>query len=381
MKQESPSGDDSTAVVRGRCFLTLAYDIGLAIVLDSAERHIRERVERPQLADERRQPSYFGYNPRPVRFLRKAESFPVHGYSTQPDVEVTLWDFGAAALTFRVDIASGTPLAEVAVMTSKFDETDLFEVRGGQIIAELLAELGPAVIAPALRESLEDYQIIELQELSDPGLSASAVLGAEARNIARLVRAERPRLSAGLVEETMRYRLSYRERDDSIDEADSVVIGWNAALFYGQADEASVEDLRAVLQFALVQLLEMRLLDEQLDRALDEAYEIVRRRRRSLRADLQRVSQIQVDAAMAFEGVHNALTLIGDEFLTDVYDLAVSRFRLLDHERSVKRKLTTLSDIYSKIADRQAQRRSELLELTVIALIVIEVLLSAIPYR
>jgi hypothetical protein len=70
--------------------------------------------------------------------------------------------------------------------------------------------------------------------------------------------------------------------------------------------------VRAVLDFANVELLEMRDLDGRLDDALDRAYQaLVRQRRRPSRAaglsrtDLSAVAQMQVDSAILFEGVNN----------------------------------------------------------------------------
>jgi hypothetical protein len=45
-------------------------------------------------------------------------------------------------------------------------------------------------------------------------------------------------------------------------------------------------------------------------------------------ADLHRVAQMQVDSAMLFEGVNNALKLLGDQYLARVYRLASQRFHL-----------------------------------------------------
>ena len=43
---------------------------------------------------------------------------------------------------------------------------------------------------------------------------------------------------------------------------------WNAAIVFGE----DMDDVRAVLEFVNVELLEMRTLDEQLDQALDRGY-------------------------------------------------------------------------------------------------------------
>ena len=143
--------------------------------------------------------------------------------------------------------------------------------------------------------------------------------------------------------------------------------------------------MRAVLEFANVELLEMRYLDQQLDDALDESYDVLSRRAwrfglaASSRADLRRVGQLQVDNALLFEGVNNALKLLGDQYLARVYRLASSRFHLAEWDASILRKLQTLDSIYQKMSDQAATRRIEMLEWIVIVLIATEIVLSFAP--
>ena len=126
----------------------------------------------------------------------------------------------------------------------------------------------------------------------------------------------------------------------------------------------------------------MRYLDQQLDDALDHAYETLSRpsggRHRLLGSpatDLQRVSQLQVDSAILFEGVNNALKLVGDQYLARVYRLASDRFHLAEWDASIIRKLETLESIYAKLADRTSNHRLELLEWIIIALIAASIVL------
>src|SRR5215471_12458558 len=93
------------------------------------------------------------------------------------------------------------------------------------------------------------------------------------------------------------------------------------------------------------------------------------RRPGSTSADLQRIAQMQVDSAMLFEGVNNALKLLGDQYLARVYRLASQRFHLEEWDASILRKLHTLESIYAKIADRATNRRMETLEWIIIVLI------------
>src|SRR5437667_5863729 len=143
---------------------------------------------------------------------------------------------------------------------------------------------------------------------------------------------------------------------------------------------------RAVLEFANVELLEMRFLDQRLDDALDESYETLSRRHSGLwqlpgsaRGPLRRVGQLQVENAVLFEGVNNALKLLGDQYLARVYRLVSERFHLAEWDASILRKIQTLESIYQKLSDQAANRRTEALEWIIIALIPAEILIPFVP--
>jgi len=143
------------------------------------------------------------------------------------------------------------------------------------------------------------------------------------------------------------------------------------------------QDVLAVLEFANVELLEMRFLDQKLDDALTRAYERLSRRSQkwlllpSATADLRDISQWQVDSAILFEGVNNVLKLLGDQYLARLYRLVAQRFHLTDWDSSIFRKLETLESIYEKISDQVVSRRMEVLEWIIIFLIALSI---ALPF-
>jgi hypothetical protein len=93
-------------------------------------------------------------------------------------------------------------------------------------------------------------------------------------------------------------------------------------------------------------------------------------------SDLRKIARLQVDSAILYEAVENALKLLGDQYLARIYSLASQRFHLPDWNSSIRRKLDTLDSIYQKVSDRAAQRRSETLDMIIIALIVTEIVMS-----
>jgi uncharacterized Rmd1/YagE family protein len=86
---------------------------------------------------------------------------------------------------------------------------------------------------------------------------------------------------------------------------------------------------------------------------------------------------MQVDGAILFERVGNALKLIGDPYLARVYRLAAQRFRLGEWNAGILRKLDAMESIYQKISDRASTRRLELLEWIIILLIAVSI---ALPF-
>jgi hypothetical protein len=181
-------------------------------------------------------------------------------------------------------------------------------------------------------------------------------------------------MSPDQIAEAIGSRLSYRAED-------AAVIDWNAAILL----DREAEDVSPVLEFANIELLEMRVLDDRLDEILDDAYQASQERRVGFRAIFpagsertRRIAQLQIDSAVLFEGVNNALKLIGDQYLARVYKLAAQRFHLPERDASIERKLQTLQSIYSKMSDHDAARRTETLEWIVIILILIEVVMGLI---
>jgi hypothetical protein len=207
-------------------------------------------------------------------------------------------------------------------------------------------------------------------EAFDGSVSMGDLTSKHAPEIAQVLRAESRPLSADEVRDAFSHCISYGTDD-------VVIVDWNAALVV----DTEAEDVLTVLEFANVELLEMRFLDQRLDEALTSAYERMTRRSqkwfqfRSDPSDLRDISQWQVDSAILFEGVNNVLKLLGDQYLARLYRLVGQRFHLAEWDASIFRKLNTLEGIYEKISDQITTRRMEVLEWIIIILFVISIVL------
>jgi hypothetical protein len=367
--------DAGTYIVhKGICHALFGYDVGLSIDLAEADKRITATKERGTFRHKQRAPDYLEYRPAPLRVLQDAPPLTLGGYATASLVEVVLYDFGAVSVSYRIPL-EGPLLGLLDLSEILYGNPELL-ADSRQRIEGLLSAIVPSIERPAIAGEVEDYLIFEFE---DCGTEGGAVTGSgQDQFLAQILRCERSPLSDQEVRDATSNRISFG-RDDT------AVIDWNAALLFGR----DMEDVLAVLEFANVELLEMRILDRQLDAALDQAYEALSKRRRpfrtrlrlprSLEADSTRVARMQVDSAILFERVNNTLKLVGDQYLARVYRLVSQRFHLETWDGSITRKLHTLDSIYGKLTDRAAARRMEALEWIIIALIAVSIAVSFHP--
>ncbi len=351
--------------VRGTCHVYQALDLGFAIDLARADRilagdQIQQNFKKPRLAPEAQQLQRHS--------SRVSQSgFPVEigSFRTEGPVEIVLWEFGAITIDYRVPI--DVDLADLVRLSDLlWDNADLAgDAR--RRAEQLVNAIRPAIDKPLLNERIEDYVVFELR-LPD-GQPVSELWTTHAATTASILRAEPGALSEQEIADALSMQCAY-VRDEV------VLIDWFAALLVGD----DMEDERLVLELTVTELLELRNLDEQLDRGVDEAYMVLTRRRSWLAsfstraADLGQVSQLQADAAVLFEGVDNALKLLGDQYLARLYRVASERFHLPQWDTAIERKLRVLDGIYEKLASRAASRRFELLEVVIILLIAVSTL-------
>ncbi|MGZ8381231.1 MAG: hypothetical protein ACXW4C_06340 [Nitrospira sp.] len=360
---------ESVAITKGTCFALFAYDVGHSINLSDAERRIAAGAERGRLRHKTRAPQYFEYRPAPLRLVQEGSVFDVSQYQTSTTFEVMVYDFGAVTITYRFSLDG--QFDRLLELSESLYENERLLTESRARVEQLIQALGPAIERPCIAEEVEDYIIfsIESHVPEKPPLWTT-----NESDLAQILRAERTPFSEQEVADAVSCRISFGRED-------AAVIDWHSAVLFGK----EMDDVRAVLEFANVELLEMRMLDEQLDRALDEGYEALSRKPRLLslpgshEKDMRHIAQLQVDSALIFERVTNTLKLLGDQYLARVYRLVSQRFHLEAWDASILRKLQTLESIYGKMSDRAGTRRMEVLEWIIIMLITLSIAVSLFP--
>ena len=218
----------------------------------------------------------------------------------------------------------------------------------------------------------EEYIVFQLWEHQGKWLEDRAPW------IAGLVRLESEPLAPEEIREATRLSLSYTPND-------LVVLDWAA----GVVADPECADTLQIIEFANVQLLEFRHIDDRLDDRLEAAYRLIRPERSSrwlplrwrLHGDaVRQIRELEIEATSLFERVDNSLKLIGDYYLARVFEVAGARFHLRGWQQSIRRKLETVGDVYDLLVQQAGGQRTEALEITVVLLIALEIVLALLRH-
>jgi hypothetical protein len=335
----------------GTCFALYGFEVAHAIDLDLAER-VLAGPERVRIKARRRAPGYFEYRPAPLRVTVQTEPLEVGAWRTAATAELVVYDFGAVSVGFSIPLAG--PLDKLPALAERLSGTRRWSPRR-------------AVDQPSpprrRRDAPRPRRGGGLRHL--PG-------GRVRRRAQRRLAAVRglvggccaPRtaaLGAGGVGGPL--HLSFGPGDVAVSRPTPRSCTTRPTTCAPCSSSPTSSCSRCAL--------------DRTGRDARRAYEHLARQRgpRLSPVELRRLARLQLDAAVLFEQVSNALKLIGDQYLVRVYGMAGQRFHLAEWDASISRKLQTLESIYQKVTDGAAARRMELVEWIIVALIAVELLL------
>jgi hypothetical protein len=356
---------------RGTAHVLTAFDLGYEIDLARAAERLGIGRSLDAFRHKRGSTEEQAEARKPLRFSRAIGALELGEFACAREIEVAVYPYGAVNFTYTLPL--DLPLERlVDLSTLLYDHAGLRTAARAEAAAVLEA-LGDAVREPFLAQAVEDYVIYSLEPAAAP---VGELETSQRQLVARILRAEQGPLSLHEVENALDGRIAYGPDE-------LVLVDWFGALLVG----ADMEDERRVLELTTVELVELRFLDGRLEQRLEEAYGLLTRSQRALFSlsprthDIERLARFQADSAILHENFDNALKLLGDDYLARLYELCSERFHFAAWDTAIERKLATLENIYSKISDRAAHRRAELLEWIIILLFVADILLYFLSAR
>ncbi len=370
MNPDAPLDESPADALDATIHLAFAFDIGYEIDIDRARALLP--TESGPLARRRRTPESIRYRPAPLRLSLDASEMALPGglpTIRPPRAELTIFDFAAISLMVQFPVRA-TPARLLGLAGDLADFGPMISA-ARLVVSPWIDRLRPTVDEFEVSDLSEEYIVFQLGDVTP------AWIKAQSDWIAGLIRLESGPLSPGEVREATRLGISYTPDD-------LVMLDW-AAGFVADRDCA---DTLQVIEFANVQLLEFRHIDDRLDDRLEAAYRLIhagkgRRRPASWRAQsatARSIRELEIEATSLFERADNNLKLIGDQYLSRVFDLARNRFHLGEWQQSIRRKLEVVGDVYDLLVQEAGGSRMEMLEIIVIALIAVEILLALVRH-
>jgi len=375
----------------GRVVFQYFYDVGGDIELDRVPREKLNLIERhrargarilgPKYEEVGLQPLEVDLGARKIdgyRATLEGHIFPIGVIGVYTSIE-----FRNASLESVIKLVGlNERRVKMAGKEVEFDEVPL------ELFKELEKVVKPAIVSPYTAfEHPEIYTLILIAE-TEPRLSAQDFLTKFSKETAGLLRGEKDwrALSDKETEDALRFYLSYS--DDDI-----VFVDWYSALISGAVEYT--DELVRMIEFAKIQLLELKTYDKLLDRRVERAYGSLRgafsrprmgitwgsRQYSELSRTASDLAELRVEVVDLVEDLRNILKFTGEWYLGKLYRISSERFRIADWLALVDKKLDRLQELYAMAMERVDVHRATTLEflmmLLIVAIVVLEVIMVA----
>jgi len=277
-----------------------------------------------------------------------------------------IYDLGVIGIIMRVPLRPDAGYNEILDLAVEFYNNDDIERVFLQQLENIKTALGEALVKEAYSGFVEDFTIYYFQEW-DAGQDPVPLLLAEREPVSDQVRRE-----------TLRTSFSY-----GLD--DLAVITWDSALVYDSTGSTDIPDL---LEFANAQLLELRYYDNLLSGEMEGMYDAIEqaekvgsfRRLGHYRRIMNQLMELIADVTEITERIDNSLKVTEDVFYARIYSAALAIFRTRAWAESIDRKISIINQSYTMLSNRIINQRSELLEIIIILLILLEVILGVLGF-
>lgn len=349
----------------GRVHALYLFEVGDAIDVRAIAGLVDAMVAAP-LTMKPASPPYLQYQQPPAI----VEGTAIGATAGEHQVRLTIYDYGI------VSVSVTEPLPDswdgVIELGQRWQDNPRILADAERCCRTLVNRIRPAITAPRSSFLWEDYVVFVMTPQADVE-NAEALLASRGAALAQMLRGEREPLSVQERDEVLRHRLSYYATD-------MVIATWSSALVYDS--EPGAQSSVEILEYANSQLLQFRYYDQLLDGELARIYAQLQKGgwrqswpgRRYARA-ARHVHSLFIDVNELTDRTENALKIAGDVYVARLFAMTAARLGLEQWRGNVREKLKTLDDIYRFAVEHAAMARGEVLELTVVILILLELLL------
>jgi hypothetical protein len=334
------------------------YDIGREIDLDWLERSLAQTYFTARTSFLRvKQKSIMIEDP-PLQIRMQSVIVEREGCSYEFTAFARVYDIGVISFCFRYENADA-PASELETTALLFAGQEGLD----DAFLQYLRMLGE-ILKPHIKGFLidpdfyEDYSVF-VTDKTDPALDPVVLLIGERINVCSQMR-----------EEILKNSLQYTTDD-------LVVLSYDGAFI---CDPASPNDVIDLIEFANVQVLELRYYDRELARQIEKMYDDIEEsdrlspffRSRKYHAIMAKQMESHAEISEVIEKVNNLLKVTEDVYYARVYAMVLKVLRSSQWSESVSRKIEVIQENYSMLSDEVRIQHSNSLEWIIIILIALE---------
>lgn len=343
-------------IFSGNIFIFHAFDVGDEINL--------ERIKSLQLV-----------TPQPLSRYFKNYHLPLSVQLPDPQSSIHCTGVkvhGFGVITLRYQIPFTATLEELRAKINDIDA--LYSQQSIQDAESLFERMESTIKQPRFFHLRTSYVIIQANPMSEVTdiINLKKEMGS---TIASLLRFETETLSEYQKDEIIETSMGYYRND-------LIIIDTDAAFMY----DDEYEELLDLFEFANMQHLELQYFDRVLDRQLSNAYE------RKVQSPpiksylpfvgamsndpVSELGQLKVDISVITERLENSIKLAGEIYYSELYSLLTKKLDLQNWKDSINRKLSIIQGISNIYQHKMEAIREDLLSMSVIVLIFLELLLG-----
>lgn len=335
------------------------FDVGNEIKIEEIEKVLGKKAEKVFLIYERLTPEYVQYKTPPL-FLRIGKE-KINGKDW--DIDVKIYDFGVVTIRPWTSIKGTTKEITNFLNASEAE----LKKKVFSILNKILEEIKNQIEKPAIEveKNFSNYNMFFVQRF-ERAWKPQELVRKFNDDLAHFLRHENKKLSEQEIKDILKSPLSYYSDDLTI-------IDFYSAFVYDPRKNYDVPD---VLEYAIIELTELRTYDNLLDSVLETTYEELSKKRFFAgRGIINKLSQVKLEVSEVREKVENFLKLIDDSYLGKIYVAASAKFYLDKWKSSVKEKLELLESLYTKGWERLQTKRMVILEAAIVILFILDILL------
>jgi len=334
------------------------YDIGREIDLDWLEKSLAQNYFTARTSFLRVKPKSIVLEDPPLLIQMHPIRVERHERQFEFSVVARVYDIGAISFCFVYEDrnADYKELEEIAFLFAGQEGLADFYVQYLKTLGEIIKpHIKNFAINPAF---FEDYTIYVTDRRDDSIDPVPLMIGAKIS------------ISSQMRDEIIKNSLSYSTDD-------LAVLSWDSALL---CEPGSPTDILDLIEFANVQVLELRYYDRELTRKMEKMYEDIEhadrmsqfRRSHQYHAIMADLMETNAEVSEIIEKVNNLIKVTEDIYYARVYETALKVQRSHQWSESVSRKIDVIRENYSMLSDEVRIQHSNFLEWVIIILIALE---------